>query len=264
MEQTIEIEATLVGQARVEGEIVDLNFPNISTNFVVGLHHSVMEDDPESPFLPVAEIKLNTEYWDNLYGEGAAERQLFTDIAYVYYRAWQHDRDDQFYAEREGIPFLEYLRMVNDGEIDGGHDQMLRLSNEYLHAYPDPIRVYPEDTMVIAVAEYGFSDEPYIGGTVHSRDFVFDPSVAGFVVNLRVPARREWLSGELGHVFYHTLFAALQKMSFVSKFQWAEPSSLTVEESESINFVISQISIILPTYDTREEFHQLPLIVTYK
>lgn len=218
--QVLEIEPSLIGMARVEGAMVNLNFPNIRNKITFGLHPSVMDRPAGSEFYSVKRMFLNNEYWDAMAGKGSAERQILTDIMYLHYRAWQYDQNWVFHQERKNISFLDYLRMLDREEIDGGHDLSVRVDKGDLLPYDDPVRIYPSDPMVVVFADYGYRGEPYIGGSAFSKNFAFDPIAQTFILVSEV--RKRIVAGHTEHdrSLFREMIVGLAEMSQPSGYQW--------------------------------------------
>lgn len=150
----LEISEVLVGKARVEGQEMEFNYPNVKLDITFGLHPSIMNMGQGTELSPYQEIMINPEFEDRFGIK--PEIQIMTDILYTHYRAWQNDEDNKYISERAGVSFLEYLKMLDQGE-DGTHK--LWVVSEKGKLYPNErVTVGPGLRHVVIFAESGFGE----------------------------------------------------------------------------------------------------------
>jgi len=58
----LELSEVLVGKARVEGQVIEFNYPHVKLDITFGLHPSIMNRGRETGFLPYQEMMINPEF----------------------------------------------------------------------------------------------------------------------------------------------------------------------------------------------------------
>jgi hypothetical protein len=143
----LEVESNLNGKAIVEGEVVELNFTNLSSDIIFAIDPTLANRGRDTGLLPYDTVYLNPGF-NSATGGVDPKRQIATDLWYLHYKAWQYDQDNKFYKEnRENVSFVGYLKMVSSGG-DGSH--LFWVSTQFDKIYPDrEVKIDPRKTQVL-------------------------------------------------------------------------------------------------------------------
>lgn len=151
---TIEVTANLVGTARTAGIDYSLVYPNISTTLKFGIHPSLV--NAPAGYLPIDTIRIN----ENFRGRTgiSPDRQIISDLWFLFYKAWQHDGNNEYMAERGSTTFNQYLSLADKGEEVGF--SIWALTDKSKH-YPDTLVAIDPMTTKFAII---FTTRVQLGG----------------------------------------------------------------------------------------------------